>query len=326
MKAVTFALAMLLMPLCAGAVTIQEWVVPWPDTRPRDPSVAPDGKVWFVGQGGNYLARFDPAKQSFDRFDLPPETRPHTVLVDPDGQPWVAGNGNGTILRYGPDGALRETYAVPETEGIATRDPHTFAFDHRGGMWFTMQQGNAIGHLDMKSGQMRLARVATPQARPYGVVVKGSGDAWVVLFAVAKLARISRKDMAITEVDLPRPLSRPRRLAIEASGAVWYVDFAQGYVGRHDPSTGKTQEWPAPSKPSAPYAMAIDANDRPWFFESAPQPNLLWRIDAATGEFADRTPVPAGGGTVRHMEFDPRCNCLWFGTDANTLGRAKLAP
>src|SRR5690554_6043608 len=31
-------------------VAIQEWEVPWKDTRPRDPYVAPDGQVWFVGQ------------------------------------------------------------------------------------------------------------------------------------------------------------------------------------------------------------------------------------------------------------------------------------
>lgn len=45
----------------AGAVVqIDTWLVPWPDTRPRDPDVAPSGKVWFVGQAGDYVARFDP--------------------------------------------------------------------------------------------------------------------------------------------------------------------------------------------------------------------------------------------------------------------------
>jgi virginiamycin B lyase len=147
--------------------------VPWPDTRPRDPSVAPDGRVWFVGQTGNYLARFDPKRESFDRFDLPADTRPHTVVVDADGQPWVAGNGNGTILRYGPDGALRQAYTVPETPGIDVRDPHTFSFDGRGGLWFTMQQGNAIGHLDI--GQRRDAHRRRGNAA--GQAIRNRGDA-----------------------------------------------------------------------------------------------------------------------------------------------------
>jgi virginiamycin B lyase len=42
-------------------VPIKEWNVPWEKTRPRDPAVAPDGKIFFVGQVGNYIARLDPA-------------------------------------------------------------------------------------------------------------------------------------------------------------------------------------------------------------------------------------------------------------------------
>ena len=36
---------------------IKEWPVPWEDTRPRDPDVAPNGVIWLVGQGGDYAAR-----------------------------------------------------------------------------------------------------------------------------------------------------------------------------------------------------------------------------------------------------------------------------
>ena len=35
-----------------------EWEVPF-GGRPRDPYVAPDGSVWFVGQEGNYIGRLD---------------------------------------------------------------------------------------------------------------------------------------------------------------------------------------------------------------------------------------------------------------------------
>ena len=40
-------------------VDLKEWSVEW-GGRTRDPAVAPDGKVWFVGQAGNYIAHFDP--------------------------------------------------------------------------------------------------------------------------------------------------------------------------------------------------------------------------------------------------------------------------
>src|SRR5690554_2894918 len=70
---------------------IREWLVPWANTRPRDPDKAPDGSVWFVGQIGNYVARFDPDSGAMKRFEIP-GAGPHTVVVDSDGYPWYAGN------------------------------------------------------------------------------------------------------------------------------------------------------------------------------------------------------------------------------------------
>ena len=51
------------------AVDIQEWAVPWESTRPRDPYLAPDGQIWFVGQGGDYAARFNPETKKFQRYE-----------------------------------------------------------------------------------------------------------------------------------------------------------------------------------------------------------------------------------------------------------------
>ncbi len=45
-------------PAPGDTVEIQEWLVPWPNTRPRDPYVGPDGLVWFVGQKADYVASF----------------------------------------------------------------------------------------------------------------------------------------------------------------------------------------------------------------------------------------------------------------------------
>ena len=73
-------------------VEITEWPVPWKDSRPRDPDVAPNGVIWLVGQGGDYAARFDPASQEFTRKVLPPGTGPHNLIVDRDGTLWIAGN------------------------------------------------------------------------------------------------------------------------------------------------------------------------------------------------------------------------------------------
>ncbi|HEX7718260.1 MAG TPA: lyase, partial [Woeseiaceae bacterium] len=63
-------------------VDIREWLVPWEDSRPRDPYVADDGQVWFVGQRGHYVASLDPVSGDFNRFDLDLGTGPHNLIVD----------------------------------------------------------------------------------------------------------------------------------------------------------------------------------------------------------------------------------------------------
>ena len=41
-------------------VTIREYDVPTPNSRPHDPAVAPDGALWYTGQLANKLGRLDP--------------------------------------------------------------------------------------------------------------------------------------------------------------------------------------------------------------------------------------------------------------------------
>ena len=65
----------------AGAPVIDEWNVPWKNSRPRDPWLY-QGKVWFVGQVGDYVATLDPQSGKFYRYPLPGGTGPHTVIVD----------------------------------------------------------------------------------------------------------------------------------------------------------------------------------------------------------------------------------------------------
>jgi virginiamycin B lyase len=71
MKKLLLLIAAALLPSWSPPVAAQqadfdlkEWDVEW-GGRMRDPVVAPDGRVWFVGQAGNYLAVFDPKTEQF---------------------------------------------------------------------------------------------------------------------------------------------------------------------------------------------------------------------------------------------------------------------
>ncbi|MGE5230950.1 MAG: lyase [Deltaproteobacteria bacterium] len=307
----------------AQSAEIREWKVPWEQSRPRDPYLDRDGQVWFVGQAGNYIARLDPAGSRFQRYELDPGTFPHNLIVDAKGFVWYAGNGNGTIGRLDPATGKITRYSMPDP---AARDPHTLVFDRNGDIWFTVQRSNFIGKLTVAAGSVRLVPVPTPGALPYGIGVDGTGRPWFVEFGSNKLATVDPATFKVTEYILPRPRARPRRIAITSDGRVWYVDYAGGMLGRFDPRTEKFSEWAMPAGGSAaPYAMAADDRDRVWFVETGPQPNRLVGFAPKTEKFFGETPIAGSGGlTVRHMIYHPGTKALWFGTDANTIGRALV--
>ena len=304
-------------------VEIREWPVPWAESRPRDPA-PPDaqGRVWFVGQRGNYVAYLEPNSGQFKRYELEERALPHNLVVARDGGVWYAGNGNGHIGRLDPQTGQVRRYAMPDS---AARDPHTLVFDGAGDLWFTTQGGNFVGKLSTRSGEVRLIPVPTPRARPYGIVVDPSGRPWLNLFGTNKLATVDPATMQLTEIALPREAARTRRIGLTSDGAVWYVDYAGGQLGRYDPRTRQFKEWAMPGgAQSRPYAMAVDDQDKVWFVETGAQPNRFVGFDPKTEQFFGTTAIPSGGGAVRHMVFHRPTREIWFGTDANTIGRAKL--
>ncbi len=302
-------------------VAIQEWTVPWERTRPRDPYVGPDGKIWFVGQTGHYLANLDPRSGEFNRFELDDGTGPHNLIVNALNQVWYAGNRTGHIGKLDPATGEITKYPMPDE---AARDPHTLIFNEAGDIWFTLQGSNMIGKLETRTGKVHLIQVPTPRARPYGIELDAQGRPWVNLFGSDKLATIDPATLQLREISLPRADARSRRIAITTDGAVWYVDYARGYLGRYDPAANTFREWAAPGGAgSRPYAMTADDQDRLWFVEGG-SPNRLIGFDPRTEEFFSSTPIPSGGGTVRHMIFHAPTREIWFGTDTNTIGRARL--
>lgn len=311
-------------------IEIQEWTVPWEDTRPRDPYVGPDGKVWFVGQTGHYVAYLDAATGDFQRYDLEDGAGPHNLIVDTDGIVWYTGNRVRNLGRIDPGTGDIETFMLPDE---AARDPHTLVFDDAGDMWFTVQNGNFIGHFQKESKEFSL--VSTPMvegrrgmgsSRPYGIKMDSQDRPWVVLFNTNEIAMVDESDMTLERYVLPEG-ARPRRLVISSDDKIWYVDYARGYLGRLDPETREVREWANPSgSESRPYAVEIDPDDRIWYVETGVRPNLFVGFDTRTEEVISVTPVPSGGGAIRHMFYDAERNSIWFGADTGTIGQAKLPP
>ncbi|HXM38413.1 MAG TPA: hypothetical protein VN908_07110 [Gemmatimonadales bacterium] len=315
-------IATALIPVVDKPPVIKEWPVPWADSRPRDPYLDPTtNRIWFCGQTGDYIAYFVPTTGEFKRYELDPRTGPHNLIVDRAGFVWYSGNLAAHIGRLDPrDGSIRK-YPMPDP---MVRDPHTLIFDANGDIWFTAQGGNAVGKLTVATGKVQLIMVPTPNARPYGIKLDSKGRPWVVLFGTNKLATVDPVTMRLREITLPRAETRPRRMEITSDDRVWYGDYAGGMLGVYDPASGKVQEWPLPGGANArPYAMVRDDEDRVWVVETS-RPNRFVAFDPKTGQFSEETPVPSGGGAVRHMVYDAATKSIWFGSDANTIGRAVV--
>ena len=302
-------------------VEIEEWLVPWSNSRPRDPYVDSLNRVWFCGQSGNYIAYLEPSTGEFKRYELEAGTHPHNLIIDGEDFVWYAGNQNAHVGKLNPETGQITKFPMPNP---AATDPHTLVFGSEDDIWFTLQHSNFIGKLAMATGQIQLVEVSTPRARPYGIKRDVNNQPWIVLLGTNKLATIDPKTLVLEEIDLPRANTRPRRLEITSDGKVWYVDYNEGFLGSYNPENQEFKEWVMPSgKTSRPYGTARDNKDRIWIAETGPFPNYLIGFDPKTEEFFAMKSVPSGG-SIRHMYYHEATNEIWFGTDTNYIGRVLV--
>jgi virginiamycin B lyase len=286
------------------SVQIKEYEVPTPKSRPHDPALAPDGALWYTGQAANKLGRLDPKTGQFKEYPLKtPGSGPHGLVADQQGNIWFTAISAGYVGKLDPKTGEVTEYRAPGNTEI---DPHTPVFDHDGILWFTNEETNYIGRLDPKTGKMTLAKLPTPKAVPYGIVILPSNTPIFCEFGTNKLATIDRGTMAIHEYTLPAASARPRRLALAPDDTVFYTDYARGYLGHFDPAAGKLlKEWPSPGgADSEPYGIAVTKDGDVWYSESGVKPNTLVRFDPKTESFV-KEPIPSGGGVVRNMVATP---------------------
>jgi virginiamycin B lyase len=301
-------------------VSIKEWPVPTPGSRPHDPMAARDGAIWYSGQLANVLGRLDAKTGDIKEYHTNPQTGPHGLIEGPDGHIWFTGNFRSLIGNLDP-----KTGAVTEYKLLdpAARDPHSLSFDRSGILWFTVQQGNFVGRLDPKSGDIKLVHPPTAGARPYGILVNSKGIPFFDEFGTNKIASIDPATMQIREYALPNPDARPRRLAITPDDVVWYTDFARGFLGRLDPATGQVTEWQSPSGPkSAPYGMVFTKGAL-WYSESFAKPNTIVRFDPQTHRFQTWA-IPGGGDIVRNMDVTRDGNPVLANSLMNAVGLVEI--
>jgi virginiamycin B lyase len=302
-----FALAATLVGSATVAtlnVKIREFEVLTPKSRPHDPAVAPDGALWYTGQGANKLGRLDPKTGEFKEYPLKtPNSGPHGLVADKDSNIWFTAISAGYIGKLTPKTGEIAEYRPDHGTKI---DPHTPVFDRNGILWFTNEETNDIGRLDPHSGKITLTKVPTPHAIPYGIVILPNGRPFFCEFGANKLGSIDPGTMRIREYILPAAGARPRRIALAPDGTIYYTDYERGYLGHFDPSAGKLlKEWSSPGgSESEPYGIAITHDGEVWYSESGVKPNTLIKFDPKSEAFSSMS-IPSGGGVVRNMVATP---------------------
>jgi virginiamycin B lyase len=176
--------------------------------RPHDVAPAPDGLIWYTGQGAGVLGRLDPKTGTVERIPLGNGSSPHGVIIGPDGAAWVTDGGLNAIMRVDATNKEVKTWPLPEARGYANLN--TAAFDDQGRIWFTGQNG-IYGRLDPKTGEMTVWDA--PKGRgPYGITATPSGDIWWVSLAGNYLATVDPNTGEAKVVEPPTKDQGARRV------------------------------------------------------------------------------------------------------------------
>jgi virginiamycin B lyase len=247
----------------------------------QEPHFDQQGNVWFTERGyPSAMTRLDPRTGQYTDFMNPdPAGSPHGVVVDPDGSVWWAGRDvylahldpvSGKVTEYPVDG--------PGLHG------HTPVLDSQTNIWFSMLPGNRIGKWDRQTDKIKIYKVPTARARPYGIIVDPQDQIWFAEFHVCRIGRFDPETETFSEYSGPTSACTIRRLGMDSKGIVWFGLFSAGKLGRLDPDTGQVTEYDIPASFSEPYDTWPDADDNIWISDGG-QRGALIKFDQNTETF-----------------------------------------
>lgn len=277
----------------ADSLTIQEYPVP-AGSRPHDVAPAADGGVWYTAQGSGELGWLDPATGETRHISLGPGSAPHGVIVGPDGAPWITDGGLNAIVRVDPASGQVETFPLPADR--ANANLNTAAFDGKGILWFTGQNG-IYGRLDPASGEM--AVFSSPRGRgPYGIAATPDGVIYYASLAGSHIAAIDPATDAALVLEPPTPQQGARRVWSDSQGRIWVSEWNTGQLSLYDPVAQSWREWPLPGDAPRAYAVYVDEDDAVWVSDFGA--NALVRFDPTSEQF-DQFVLPSSPASVRQI-------------------------
>ena len=162
----------------AGApVQIREWQVPWPDTRPRDPAVAPDGRIWFTMQRGNAIGRIDMVSGAIRVIPVPSRgALPYGILADDDGRAWAVLLGSNRLATVTPETHELAEIELPRAQARLRR----VGLTDDGRVWYGDFTQGYIGAYDPADGVFEEWKTPSDRSGPYAMTTDDRGRVWFV--------------------------------------------------------------------------------------------------------------------------------------------------
>ena len=173
--------------------------------------------------------------------------------------------------------------------------PHDVAPAADGGVWYTAQSHGVLGHLDPKTGKIRLIPLGQGSS-PHGVIIGPDRAPWVTDSGLNAIVRVDPITEVVSAFPLPGKTNVNLNTAtFDHNGMLWFTGQS-GYYGRLDPKSGKAELFDAP-RGRGPYGIATAPDGSVWYASLAG--SHIARVDLASGRATVLEPPTRGQGARR---------------------------
>ena len=190
----------------------------------------------------------------------------------------------------------RGGYVLDDFPVPAGSRPHDVAPALDGGIWYTAQDGGALGWLDPDTGQTHHIPLGAG-SRPHGVIVGPDGAPWITDGGRNAIIRVDPNTEQVTPYPLPanRPNANLNTATFDNNGVLWFTG-QNGVYGRLSPASGQMTVYDAP-RGRGPYGITTTPSGDVYYASLAG--NYVGRINTTTGAATVLEPPTTNQGARR---------------------------
>jgi streptogramin lyase len=310
-RVLSVALATACASVAFAQVTVTEFPVPTPSSRPYTITAGPDGNVWFTESDGNRLGRITPGGV-ITEFIVPTDfSGPYGIAIGAEGDVWFTERFGNQIGRFSPKTHQFTEYMIPSPAA----QPWEIALGADGNLWFTEEDVNQIGRITPEGA---ITEFVPPLCCfPTGICAGADGNVWFTLEIGDQIGRVEPSG-AMTMFPIPSVQVLPWDIAAGPDGGLWFSELAGLAIGRVS-TGGQLVEHPVSGPFSGIAGVTAGPDGNLWFTRN--DTDHVGSIDTAgsVGLVLDT------GARPLSICLGPDGN-LWFTeADANAIGRVDLA-